>query len=169
MTITYFPLRGAAVAAYWRARSRDILTDRLQGDGTSIRYDYVRPPRWRCPITYNARLAPGQIIGGVPCLPFSSPKDGSIRDDHVRPPTWCCRSCFGEMLLARMIARHLRNYKHTDIRTYIFLVAPQTPFPELGLQPSDIFLVAPQTPFPELGLQPSDMLVQNFSRRELGY
>jgi len=57
-------------------------------------------------------------------------------------PTWCCRSCFGEMLLARMIARHLRNYKHTDIRTYVFLVAPQTPFPELGLQPSDTVTVA---------------------------
>jgi len=73
----------------------------------------------------------------LPCLRLSSPRDGSIRDDHVRPPTWRCRSCFGEMILARTIARHLRNYKHTDIRTYIFLVAPQTPFPELGLQPSD--------------------------------
>jgi len=38
------------------------------------------------------------------------------------------------LLLVRTIARHLRTYIRN---TYELLVAPQTPFPELGLQPSD--------------------------------
>jgi hypothetical protein len=40
------------------------------------------------------------------------------------------------MILARTIARHLRTY---ILQTnQLILVAPQTPFPELGLQPSDM-------------------------------
>jgi hypothetical protein len=64
----------------------------------------------RCPMLTNWLL----VRSYLPCTQDSSPGDGSIRNDHVRPPTWRCRSCFGEMLLARTIARHLQTDKQTE-------------------------------------------------------
>jgi len=109
VTITYVTQRGAAVAAFLARTIARHLQTVSRGTVAYVTITYVP-------------------LGG-------SPRDGSIRDDHVRPPTWRCRSCFGEMILARTIARHLRTY---ILQTnQLILVAPQTPFPELGLQPSD--------------------------------